>query len=201
MTQLIVSSGSSCHARVQITDTREKSQPLPLYRSSSPPSWVHVFSKTTANSSLRTQCAATAAADVPSPIVFYHCLHQARKKLKKQEHVLREVVVPMTQLKITTSKIDNEVIVFDGGNNNTPPIRPPNGIQWCSISVRELCTKDETRGDIGLTFPRIEGTSPFIRMPCTMALDIIGECGLPKIYKTLSSCEKLRRVALSRSDK
>jgi hypothetical protein len=29
----------------------------------------------------------------------------------------------MTQLKITTSKIDNEVIVFDGGNNNTHPIR------------------------------------------------------------------------------
>ncbi len=28
----------------------------------------------------------------------------------------------MTQLKITTSEIDNEVIVFDGGNNNTHPI-------------------------------------------------------------------------------
>jgi hypothetical protein len=34
-------------------------------------------------------------------------------------------------------------------------------------------------------------------MPCTMALDIIGECGLPKIYKALNACEKLRRVALS----
>jgi hypothetical protein len=103
----------------------------------------------------------------------------------------------MTQLKITTSEINNEVIVFDGGNNNTHPICPPNGIQWRSISVRELCTKDETRGDIGLTFPRIEGTSPFIRMPCTMALDIIGECGLPKIYKALNACEKLRSVVLS----
>ncbi len=29
----------------------------------------------------------------------------------------------MTQLKITTSEIDNEVIVFDGGNNNTHHIR------------------------------------------------------------------------------
>ncbi len=28
----------------------------------------------------------------------------------------------MTQLKITTSEINNEVIVFDGGNNNTHPI-------------------------------------------------------------------------------
>jgi hypothetical protein len=106
-----------------------------------------------AKSSLRTQCAAAAAADVPSPIVFHPCLCRARKKLKKQERVLREVVVPMTQLKITTIKINNEVTVFDGGNNNTPPIRPPNGIQWHSISVRELCTKDETRGDISLTFP------------------------------------------------
>jgi hypothetical protein len=34
-----------------------------------------------------------------------------------------------------------------------------------------------------------------------MALDIIGECGLPKIYKALIACEKLRRVALSQSDK
>ncbi len=178
-----MSSGSSCHARVQITDTREKSQPLTLYRSSSPPSWVHIFSKTRANSSLCTQCAATAAADVLSPIVFHCCLCQARKKLKKQERVLREVAVSMTQLKITTSKINNEVIVFDGGNSNTPPMRSPNGIQWRSISVRELCTKDKTRGDKGLTFPRIEGTSSFIRMPCAMSLDIIGECELPKIYK------------------
>jgi hypothetical protein len=107
----------------------------------------------------------------------------------------------MTQLKITTSEIDNEVIVFDGGNNNTLPICPPNGIQWCSITVRELSTKDKTRGDIGLTFPQIEGTSPFICMPRTMTLDIIGECGLLKIYKTLNACEKLRRVALSQSDK
>ena len=67
-----------------------------------------------ANSSLRTQCAAAAAADVLSPIIFHRHLRQARKKLKKQEHVLREVVVPMIQLKITTSKINNEVIVFDG---------------------------------------------------------------------------------------
>jgi hypothetical protein len=103
----------------------------------------------------------------------------------------------MTQLKITTSEINNEVIVFDGGNNNTHPIGPPNGIQWHSISVRELCTKDETRGDIGLTLPQIEGTTPSISMPHTMALDIIGECGLPKIYKALNACEKLRRVALS----
>ncbi len=107
----------------------------------------------------------------------------------------------MTQLKITTSEIDNEVIVFDGVNNNTLPICPPNGIQWCSISVRELCTKDKTRGDIGLTFHQIEGTSPFICMPCAIALDIIGECGQPKIYKALDACEKLRRVALSQSDK
>ncbi len=103
----------------------------------------------------------------------------------------------MTQLKITISEINNEVILFDGGNNNTATIHPPNGIQWRSISVRELCTKDKTRGDIGLTFFRIEGTSPFICMPRTMALDIIGECGLPKIYKALNACEKLRRVALS----
>jgi hypothetical protein len=87
---------------------------------------------------------------ISPPIVFHCCLCRARKKLKRQECVLREVVVHMTQLKITTSKINKEVIVFDRGNNNTPPICPPNGIQWHSISVRELCTEDKTGGDIGL---------------------------------------------------
>ena len=33
-----------------------------------------------------------------------------------------------------------------------------------------------------------------------MSLDIIGECGLSKIHNSLVACEKLRRVALCRSD-
>jgi hypothetical protein len=67
--------------------------------------------------------------------------------------------------------------------------------------VSENFAPKTTRGDIGLIFPQIEGISPFICMPCTMALDIIGESGLPKIYKALNACEKLRRVTLSQSGK
>jgi hypothetical protein len=55
-------------------------------------------------------------------------------------------------------------------------------------------------GDIGLSFPRIDGTSPFIRLPRQVSLDIISRVGLPAIYDALHHCEKLRRVALSRSD-
>jgi hypothetical protein len=56
------------------------------------------------------------------------------------------------------------------------------------------------RGDIGLTFPQIDRTSPFICLPHSMTLDIIGECGFTQIYEALNACEKLRQVALSHSD-
>ena len=80
------------------------------------------------------------------------------------------------------------------------PIRPPHRIQWCSIPVQDLHIEDELCGDIGLSFPRIDGTSPFIRLPRQVSLDIISRVGLPAIYDALHHCEKLRCVALSRSD-
>jgi hypothetical protein len=55
-------------------------------------------------------------------------------------------------------------------------------------------------GDIGLSFPRIDGTSPFIQLPRQVSLEIISRVGLPAIYDAFSHCQKLRRVALCRSD-
>ncbi len=83
----------------------------------------------------------------------------------------------------------------------SPPIRPPHGIWWCSIPVQDLHTKDDLYGDIGLSFPRIDGTPPFIRLPRRVSLDIIFHVGLPAIYDALHYCKKLRRVALCRSDR
>ena len=82
----------------------------------------------------------------------------------------------------------------------SPPIRPPHGIKWCSIPVRDLHIEDELYGDRGLSFPRIDGTSPFIHLPCQVSLDIISHVGLPAVYDALNYCKKLRRVALCRSD-
>jgi hypothetical protein len=81
----------------------------------------------------------------------------------------------------------------------SPPIQPPDGILWRSIPVGNLHIEDELSGDMGLSFPRIDGTSPFIRLPCKMSLEIISHVGLPAIYDALSHCANLRKVSLSRS--
>ena len=110
------------------------------------------------------------------------------------------MVVPPNQVKFSIAEIDNKIIVVDGGCEMSPPIRPPHGIRWCPIPVRDLHIEDELCGDIGLSFPRIDGTSPFIRLPRQVSLEIISHVGLPAIYDALSHCQKLRRVALCRSD-
>ncbi len=83
----------------------------------------------------------------------------------------------------------------------SPAIRPRDGIQWRSIPVQDLHIDDGFSGDIGLSFPRIDGTSPFIQLPHPISLEIISRVGLPAIYDALCHCEKLRRVALSPSDR
>ena len=48
-------------------------------------------------------------------------------------------------------------------------------------SVHLLHAKDVTLPNIGLTYPKILGVHPFIRMPRQMSLAIIAEVGLKKI--------------------
>ena len=79
----------------------------------------------------------------------------------------------------------------------SPPIRPPDDFWWCSIPVWDLHVEDKFSGDIVLSFPRIDGTLPFIQLPLQVSLEIISHVGLPAIYDALLHCEKLRRVALS----
>mgnify|MGYP006146831185 FL=1 len=158
-----------------------------------------MFSKSCANSSLRTQCASVASADAHCATVFHRRLRRAQKKRRKQDHLLREIVVPPHQNKLSTTEIDSDIIVFDGGGPMSPPIQPPDGILWRSIPVGNLHIEDELSGDMGLSFPRIDGTSPFIRLPRKMSLEIISHVGLPAIYDALSHCANLRKVSLSRS--
>ena len=163
-----------------------------------PPPWVHVFSKSSANSSLCTQCAAVASVDAYCLSVFYCRLCHVRNKHHKQDWLLRKIVVPPTQVKMSNTEIDSEIIVFDGGGGHmSPPIRPPDGIWWRSIPVRALHVEDEIIGDIGLSFPRINGTSLFIHLPCGISLEIISHlscwitsniwCFMP-LWKTETSC-------------
>ncbi len=101
---------------------------------------------------------------------------------------------------MTTEEIDSEIVVFDGGDHTSPPIKPPDGIFWHSIYVNLLHVEDETDPNMGLTYPKIDGVNPFIRMPRRMPLEIIEACGLLKITNSLTACENLRRTALSRGD-
>jgi hypothetical protein len=109
-------------------------------------------------------------------------------------------MVPHNQFKLSHNEIDADIIVFDGGNSTSPPIKPPDDVIWRSIAVNDLHVEDETRPNIGLTFCKVIDIRPFIRMPRQMSLDIIAEVGLPKIIHSLQQCEKLRRTALGRGD-
>ncbi len=60
--------------------------------------------------------------------------------------MLREIIVPSNQVTFSPTQIDSKIIVFDGGDDTTPPIRPPDGIKWRSIHVRELFIQDVTDG-------------------------------------------------------
>jgi hypothetical protein len=114
----LVVSGSRCHTADYLKETKdaEDSLPCPMYcLSKPPPPWAHVFSKSSTNSSLRTQCATVASVDAFCPSVFHRCLCRARHKRRKQDCLLREIVIPSNQVKMFTTEIDSEIIVFDEG--------------------------------------------------------------------------------------
>ena len=95
--------------------------------------------------------------DVRSPKVFHLRLRRAKKRQRKIDEILREVIVPPNQFKLTPQEIDAEIIVFDGGDSTTLPIKPPDGVLWRSISVHQLHVDDETEPTLGLTYPKILG--------------------------------------------
>lgn len=195
-----VSSGWSCHTTANYSKT-EDVVPLVCPNVMNPhPSWVHVFAKSSTTTSLRTQCASAASKYATSPKVFHRRSRRARKKCMKMNKILREVMVPHNQFKLSHNEIDADIIVFDGGNSTSPPIKPPDDVIWRSISVNDLHVEDDTRLNIGLTYCKVIDIRPFIRMPRQMSLDIIAEVGLQKITNSLQQCEKLRRTALGRGD-
>jgi hypothetical protein len=167
----IQSDVESCHGRIEqicpqrITSHSQYFQNFPI------PSWVHVFGKSIKSSSLWTQCASVAYRELPTTKkVRNRCNCCARKKLKKQESLLTEATVPQSILTnlLSTHEINKEIIVFDGGTLDNPPIRPPDGVIWQCIPICEgnyvhIC--DEVDPHRGLTFQRVENVLPFIRLP------------------------------------
>jgi hypothetical protein len=168
---------------------------------------VHVFGKSTKTSSLRTQCASVAYTEQPTTKKAHHRHNRlARKKLKKQYSVLTEATIPPSVLTnlLSIHEIENEIIVFDGGVIDNPPIKPPDGADWQSIPIGvgnhvHIC--DEVDPHRGLTFQCVDNALPFIRLPRAMSLNILSQVGHYSFIKALHACEKLKKTSLVRSDR
>ncbi len=128
-----------------------------------------------------------------------------RRNLKKQQSPLTEATVPQSiQTKLlSTHEINKEIIVFDGGKIENPPIRPPDDVIWRCIPIREgnyvhIC--NEVDPHCGLTFQRVENVPPFIRLPRALSLNTLSKTGHHSIVKSLQALEKLKRISLVRSN-
>jgi hypothetical protein len=124
-----VSYAFSCHT----IDTCGEEQDVESASALPPPHshpWVHVFSKSSSTTSLRTQCAAAAVThrNVLSPKVLHQRSRCAQKKKRKITNILHEDIIPSNHFKLSTKDIDSQIVVFDGGNLSAPPIKPPGGI-------------------------------------------------------------------------
>ncbi len=96
------------------------------------------------------------------------------------------------------------MVVFDGGDCNSIPIKPPDGINWTRISVWEgkrITAIDETDPYRGLTIGRIDQCHAFIRMPRFQSLRIVGNYGVTRVMNALLALETLRKKSLLRSTK
>ena len=81
--------------------------------------------------------------------------------------MLTEVILPesIQHNLLSTSEIEKEMVVVDGGDDGNPPIQPPEGVHWRCILVRArkyLHVHDETDPSRGLTFTRVDDALPFI---------------------------------------
>jgi len=121
---------------------------------------------------------------------------QARNKYKKQQRLLFEIVIPKDQFKLTLKEVEDEVIVFDGGNNDTQPILPPDGLTWRSIQVSTLHIHDMINHHFGLTITHSNNCHPFIPLPRGISLKILGKASHNLIYSALEACERLWKAIL-----
>jgi hypothetical protein len=103
-----------------------------------------------------------------------------KRKYKKQNKLLTEVVVPAHIKKnlLINHDVEEDILVFDGGDSDNPPIKPPNGVNWQLISISDekyIVALDHNDPDCGLTYACFDDDHPFIHMPRGMSLSILGD--------------------------
>ncbi len=199
--------GYSCHSPVKKVSLLGQTFKSICHHNTIPPPWVHVFSKSTHPSSLQTQAASIAHMEQPVHKKARHRRNRrSMKKLLKQKQLLTEIIVPecIEQNILAKSQINNEIVVVDGGDDGNLSIVPTDGVIWHSLSVRvgnHLHVQDESNPSRGLTFPRVDGALPFIRIPQKNSLAITRKITMKDIVAALEECERLKKTPLIRSDR
>ncbi len=101
--------------------------------------------------------------------VWHRRNRHSKKRLRKHQNLLTEVIVPIAikQNLVSELDIENEIIVVDGGDDGNPSIHTPDGLKWRCLSGlggSHLYVADETDPCRGLTFARVDSASalPFL---------------------------------------
>ncbi len=83
--------------------------------------------------------------------VWHHQNRRSKKKLRKQQNLLTEVIVPtaIKQNLVSESDIENEIVVVDGGDDGNPSICSPGGLKL-DANTAELLQID----NVGLAIRR-----------------------------------------------
>ncbi len=152
------------------------------------------------SSSCRTQAASVAYLEEPcTKKVRHHCNRHVKRKYKKQNQLLSEVVVPAHIQKnlLANHDVEKDILVFDGGYSNNPPFKPPDGVNWQLISISEekyIVALDHNDPNCGLPYACFDDTRPFICMPWVLSQSILGDRdGRISIQNDLNACERLRK--------
>jgi hypothetical protein len=110
----------------------------------------------------------------PTTKKIRHCRNRrAKRKYKKQNQLLTEVVVPayIQNNFLTNNYVEKNILVFDGGDSNNPLIKPPGSVNWqqISISVKKfiVALDHSDHPNRGLTYAHLDETHPFIHIICT----------------------------------
>jgi hypothetical protein len=137
--------------------------------------------------------------------LHHPCNRRAKRKYKNQNQLLTEVVVPVYVQNnlLTHHDVEKDILVFDRGDSNNPPIKPPNGVNWQQISIsgeKFIVTLDQNDHNCGLTYAHLDETRPFIRMPQVQSLSLLGDKGgMISNQNDLNTCKRIKKSPLLRS--
>jgi hypothetical protein len=169
-----VASGSRCHTADYLKETKDAEDSLlcPMYCLLNPPSPGSMCSP----SPVQTPPSTHSVPLLPLLMLFIPLYFIVIFVVRETSAINRIgsfkiLSSPPTQVKMSTTEIDSEIIVFGWGGgvyvtSNTTTRWNSEVLYPCS----SLHIEDKIRGDIGLSFPRIDGTSPFIRLPRCISL-------------------------------